>query len=363
MRAAKLIIFFTFLGNSLYADTVIQNDMPAIQMINYAQMQENISSDTRCEYMTADGQWLAIKASIKDKKAEFCPVIAKSFRLLLPGSKPNTATDTLIVGFDKGRYKDTIPLINAHSHNDYEHKKPLIEALNNGFCSIEADIYLKDNVLVVSHDEDKIKMDRTLENLYLKPLYNMYLEKKNNSGKLSHQDDYELLLYIDIKEGIEVYHELLVVLKRYREMLTKTENGREITGFVRIIITGNRPVDEILSDNNRYMYLDGRTNEIEKYQEYPQGAVPVIGISASNFKRKSLDTSSENSFAQKYDIDKIRELVAICRKNGYKLRLWTVPNDSSSWSVLINLGVDLINTDNLTGLKNYLLDNSFTIKQ
>ncbi|MFM7555618.1 MAG: hypothetical protein ACKPAH_10035, partial [Verrucomicrobiota bacterium] len=30
----------------------------------------------------------------------------------------------------------------AHSHNDYEQKRPLLEALDHGFCSVEADVYL-----------------------------------------------------------------------------------------------------------------------------------------------------------------------------------------------------------------------------
>src|SRR5262249_1980163 len=32
------------------------------------------------------------------------------------------------------------PLIHAHAHNDYEHTRPLFDALDQGFCSVEADI-------------------------------------------------------------------------------------------------------------------------------------------------------------------------------------------------------------------------------
>ncbi len=32
----------------------------------------------------------------------------------------------------------------AHSHNDYLHRRPLLDALALGFCSVEADIYLVD---------------------------------------------------------------------------------------------------------------------------------------------------------------------------------------------------------------------------
>src|SRR5438128_5434685 len=62
------------------------------------------------------------------------------------------------------------PLIHAHAHNDYEHPRPLLDALDCGFCSIEADVHLIDGQLVVAHDADKAVPSRTLERLYLKPL-------------------------------------------------------------------------------------------------------------------------------------------------------------------------------------------------
>ena len=34
------------------------------------------------------------------------------------------------------------PLLHAHAHNDYEHQRPLYDALDHGYCSVEADIFL-----------------------------------------------------------------------------------------------------------------------------------------------------------------------------------------------------------------------------
>src|SRR6266568_639216 len=62
------------------------------------------------------------------------------------------------------------PLIHAHAHNDYEHKRPLFDALDQGFCSVEADIYLVDGELLVAHDRAKVRPERTLQALYLDPL-------------------------------------------------------------------------------------------------------------------------------------------------------------------------------------------------
>src|SRR5436190_17692627 len=58
----------------------------------------------------------------------------------------------------------------AHAHNDYEHTRPLLDALDRGFGSIEADIYLINGALFVAHDRDSVRADRTLEALYLAPL-------------------------------------------------------------------------------------------------------------------------------------------------------------------------------------------------
>src|SRR5688572_1498560 len=63
-----------------------------------------------------------------------------------------------------------IPLRNAHSHNDYLHQRPLLDALDLGFCSVEADIYLIGEALLVAHDLEKTNAARTLKNLYLEPL-------------------------------------------------------------------------------------------------------------------------------------------------------------------------------------------------
>ena len=62
------------------------------------------------------------------------------------------------------------PLVRAHSHNDYEHARPLFEALDQGFCSVEADVWLVDGKLLVGHDRVDLKPERTLEALYLGPL-------------------------------------------------------------------------------------------------------------------------------------------------------------------------------------------------
>src|SRR5690349_19196948 len=62
------------------------------------------------------------------------------------------------------------PLWRAHAHNDYEHPRPLSDALDHRFGSVEADIFLVGDQLLIGHTPDDLDPTRTLESLYLDPL-------------------------------------------------------------------------------------------------------------------------------------------------------------------------------------------------
>src|SRR5205807_6937043 len=109
------------------------------------------------------------------------------------------------------------PLIHAHAHNDYEHPRPLLDALDHGFCSIEADIYLVDGKLLVAHDRNKVKPERTLQALYLEPLRQRV---KANGGRV-YRGGPECVLLIDIKSDWQtLYPVLRATLKEYADILT-----------------------------------------------------------------------------------------------------------------------------------------------
>jgi len=38
----------------------------------------------------------------------------------------------------------------AHAHNDYQHERPLLDALAHGFQSVEADVFLVEGKLLVA---------------------------------------------------------------------------------------------------------------------------------------------------------------------------------------------------------------------
>ena len=57
-----------------------------------------------------------------------------------------------------------------HSHNDYHQNIPFWLAYSCGLDSIEVDVFLKDNDLMVAHHENEIIENRTIESLYLNPI-------------------------------------------------------------------------------------------------------------------------------------------------------------------------------------------------
>jgi hypothetical protein len=48
----------------------------------------------------------------------------------------------------------------GHAHNDYLHDRPLLDALDAGFSSVEADIFLVDDQLLVAHTAREIDPER-----------------------------------------------------------------------------------------------------------------------------------------------------------------------------------------------------------
>jgi hypothetical protein len=52
----------------------------------------------------------------------------------------------------------------AHSHNDYTRKKPLYNALENGFSSVEVDVFYRDGKFLVAHTILGIRLETIKEN-------------------------------------------------------------------------------------------------------------------------------------------------------------------------------------------------------
>ena len=114
------------------------------------------------------------------------------------------------------------PLRHAHAHNDYEHEHPLFDALEHGFCSVEADVFVVGDELLVGHSKKDLRPDRTLAKLYLDPLRERV---RANSGRV-YAGGPSVFLLIDMKTSAKpTYAVLDRMLSRYDDMLSVTRNG------------------------------------------------------------------------------------------------------------------------------------------
>jgi hypothetical protein len=243
--------------------------------------------------------------------------------------------------------KQPAPLLRAHSHNDYEHQRPLLDALDHGFCGVEADIYLVDGKLLVAHDRDKVKPDRTLQALYLDPLRERV---RQNNGRV-YRGGPSVTLLIDVKSDAEkTYAVLREVLKEYVAMLTRFSPDKTETNAVTIVISGNRSRQIMTEERIRYAAYDGRLDDLTGANS--KHLIPLISDNWSRlFKWNGVGPMPEGEKAT------LVETVTKAHQQGRRVRFWATPDVSAVWNELLAAGVDLINTDDLAGLERLLRAN------
>lgn len=236
------------------------------------------------------------------------------------------------------------PWERAHAHNDYAQERPLMDALDQGFCSVEADIHLVEGALLVAHDLEETRPGRTLQSLYLDPLG----ERVERHGGLVHPGGPEFTLLIDIKTGAEATYAVLEeVLSDYAAMLTRFEEGTITTNAVRVIISGNRPVERMARERSRLAALDGRLPDLRRNPSV--GLMPLVSDNwQSHFEWRGMGEFSEA------EREKLRTLVIEAHGQGRRIRFWATPDVEAAWRELWLAGVDLINTDDLEGLDEFL---------
>ncbi|SDF51734.1 Glycerophosphoryl diester phosphodiesterase [Mucilaginibacter pineti] len=261
----------------------------------------------------------------------------KLFRTSLPVFALMLITATSCLG-------QVFPLANAFSHNDYLRKKPLYEALDNGFTNIEADIFLINDKLIVAHYFPYFKSKRTLEALYLKPLAD-YI--KNNKGAIYSNYQQPITLMIDIKTGADkTYAALKPLLAKYSSLLTSYDNGVIYPGLITIVLSGNRPVATIQNETKRYAFVDDRLNE------NTAKSTDVYLMSSCKYSR-FLHWAGKGTLSEKEDA-KFKMAIEQAHAEGKKVRLYAAPENKAVWRYLLASGVDMINTDQLATLKTFL---------
>ena len=247
----------------------------------------------------------------------------------------------------------------AHAHNDYLHDQPLLDALDHGFRSVEVDVHLRNDTLFVAHDSVDIRSDRTIQSLYLDPLRERV--RSFQARRSAAPADYDpLILLVDIKTAsATTFAALNSTLGRYAEMLTVFGPDSLRLGFVSVIVSGNRDKQLIADARPRLAGIDGRPSDLRSDDgsvRFDSLAMPLISASWESL----FDWRGDGPMpASEYG-----KLVAIAhdaRWSGRELRFWATPDSpgparTAVWDTLLSAGATLLNTDDLSGLADYLLD-------
>lgn len=234
-------------------------------------------------------------------------------------------------------------LARAHSHNDYEHPCPLLDALEQGFYSVEADIWLVEGEILVSHNKGAYK--GSLKELYLDPLQ----DRVNKKGSV-HGDGRTFLLWIDIKdERPELNSALDTLLEQYSMLTLFTEDKIEERP-VTVILTGDLTSKSrhVAEPSPRRVCRDGLYSKDDPKAD---NRWTWIALNWGNFFKWKGE--GEISPEEK---EKLVSLLADIHGKGRKVRFWANPDVETFWKLGVDTGIDLINTDRLEDLHDFLVE-------
>ncbi|MER6380627.1 phosphatidylinositol-specific phospholipase C/glycerophosphodiester phosphodiesterase family protein [Streptomyces sp. NPDC001250] len=250
-----------------------------------------------------------------------------------------------------GSHRGRRPLWNAHAHNDYEHPRPLFDALDHRFGSVEADIFLVGDQLLIGHDSSELDPTRTLESLYLDPLAAIV---RADHGSVYRGWRRPLQLLIDIKtEGSSTYLELDRHLRRCPHLFTRYDHGRIHRGPVTAVISGDRAARiPMAAQDERLAFYDGRLTDLGS-----TAPASFISLISDNWTQ-NFTWSGDGTFPDA-ERQKLRGITAAAHARGQQVRFWATPDAAGPardalWTELLAAGVDYLNTDDLAGLETFL---------
>ncbi|MBV4355696.1 alkaline phosphatase [Pinibacter aurantiacus] len=227
---------------------------------------------------------------------------------------------------------------NAHSHNDYMNAVPFWAAYNAGFGSIEADIFLKDGQLIVAHDQEGVKLNRTLEDLYLKPLLSC-IRKNDQHVYADHSKNLQML--IDIKtEAVPTLAKLVSVLQQYPELISNKN--------LKWVISGNRPNQEAFSSYPEFILFDG-----ELSKKYSDAALKKVALFSDDLRNYTMWKGSKSSIPGG-EMQKMKDAIKYAHDLQRPIRFWDAPDSLNAWYQFMDLQVDYINTDRINDLSSFL---------
>jgi hypothetical protein len=231
------------------------------------------------------------------------------------------------------------PVVFKHAHNDYEHTRPLLDALDQGFESFEVDVWLNGNDIGVSHLGTSFK--GTLKSLYLDPM----AEQVRRRGFVGRSPE-PRFLWIDLKQGDARLLDLLATqLGEYPFLTRFADEGASTSRQVTVILTGDDAGKKALVARASPRPYARDSNS---YRPDDPPADAKWGAYALNYGH-FLSWNGEGTMpdAQRRQLE---NLVNGVHRTGRQLRLYACPETSAWWREAKQAGVDFIGGDDLIGI-------------
>lgn len=227
-----------------------------------------------------------------------------------------------------------------HAHNDYEHARPLLDALALGFESVEADVWLDGADVGVSHGGAPFK--GSLRGLYLEPLAARVAAQGSvlDGGR-------PFFLWLDLKQGDERLRALLAEqLAAFPALFTQFRDDAAPTpGPVTVILTGDAAAKGALTarpgprpyaqDSNAYRPDDPAADARWTAYALSYGAF----LSWSGVGEPPPEQQRQ-----------LANLVHGAHAKGRWLRLFGCPETAAWWRAARRAGVDFVGGDDLAGI-------------
>lgn len=240
----------------------------------------------------------------------------------------------------------TTSVPHAHAHADSRHRRPLWDALTAGFTSLEVDVWVVGGRILVGHSAPSPL--RSLRRLYLDPLAAMIRE----TGCVHSDSSEPITLLLDVKSNPRRARPVIeATLRRYSDLVSSWQDGRFAAAGVTVIVSGTLS-EQLYDAPHRWTGVDGRVRRTG------------LDVTADLMPLRSdcwPELFSWRGVGQMPADQRVRldRMVADAHSRGQRVRFWDTPDRpgparDTLWATLLDAGVDHLDTDDLSGARDFL---------
>lgn len=259
------------------------------------------------------------------------------------------------------------------SRQEYWGRVPLHAALAAGCTSIEVNVWLSENELLVGYTPETLVRGQNLRSLYLDPLLRLLRENNTPSfnlpsdgnidddtaGVFPNEPSQTLVLLINFNsDGERLWPRLIEHLEPLREggYLTFFNGSSVIQRPITVVASGKAPFHRVLKQTfRRDIFFDAPIDSLpSRSLDNSAGELsysPHNSYYASADFQKAIGTVKPIGFSRG-QLCKLRRQIRAAHEHGLKVRYWNTPSSPRGLAnhvrhILVREGVDVTDVDSL----------------